>query len=106
MGRKDAAKIAMQLIEKSPNQTADTPVHILEAVSTSRERQWIGTLAELAAGKADTWFDSSSPALIVIGQALEPKTFQASLPELQSSDSEINDGLQDSRTLPYSRRRA
>jgi uroporphyrin-III C-methyltransferase len=106
MGRKDAAKIAVQLIEHNAHHGAHTPVQILEAVSTSRERQWIGTLAELAAGKADTWFDSSSPALIVIGQALEPKTFEASLPELQSSDSEINDGLQDSRALSYSRRRA
>ena len=70
MGRKDAAKIAQQLIEQSPNQTADTPVQILEAVSTARERLWSSTLGELALGKADTWFDSSSPALIMVGQAL------------------------------------
>jgi uroporphyrin-III C-methyltransferase len=70
MGRKDAAKIAQQLIEQSPNQTADTPVQILEAVSTVRERLWSSTLGELAQGKADAWFDSSSPALIMVGQAL------------------------------------
>ena len=70
MGRKDAAKIAQQLIEQSPNQTTNTPVQILEAVSTPRERQWYSTLGELALGKADQWFDSSSPALIMVGEAL------------------------------------
>ena len=70
MGRKDAAKIAQQLIELSPNQNNNTPVQILEAVSTPRERLWSSTLEELAAGKADQWFDSSSPALIMIGEAL------------------------------------
>ena len=71
MGRKDAAKIAQQLIEQSPNQTSNTPVHILEAVSTARERLWSSTLGQLAQGKADEWFDSSSPALIMIGTALK-----------------------------------
>jgi uroporphyrin-III C-methyltransferase len=70
MGRKDAARIAQQLIEHSPNHGVDTPVQILEAVSTSRERQWSSTLSELAAGKADQWFDISSPALIMVGEAL------------------------------------
>ncbi len=70
MGRKDAARIAQQLIEQSPNQNGNTPVQILEAVSTPRERLWTSTLEELAAGKADQWFDSSSPALIMIGEAL------------------------------------
>ena len=70
MGRKDAARIAQQLIEQSPNQNSGTPVQILEAVSTTRERLWSSTLEELAAGKADQWFDGSSPALIMIGEAL------------------------------------
>lgn len=70
MGRKDAARIAQQLIEQSPNQTSNTPVQILEAVSTARERLWSSTLQELASGAADSWFDSSSPALIMIGEAL------------------------------------
>ena len=70
MGRKDAAKIAQQLIEQSPDKTSNTPVQILEAVSTPRERQWSSTLGELALGIADQWFDSSSPALIMVGQAL------------------------------------
>lgn len=75
MGRKDAARIAMQLIEQNSQglskHSADTPVHILEAVSAPQERQWISTLAELAAGKADAWFDNNSPALIMIGEALK-----------------------------------
>lgn len=70
MGRKDAAKIAQALIQDSPNQTINTPVHILEAVSTKNERHWSSTLGELANGKANDWFDSTSPALIMIGEAL------------------------------------
>jgi len=73
MGRKDARQIATQLIETSPNHTSTTPVHILEAVSTPRERHWSSNLGELANGKADQWFDSASPALIMIGEALAEK---------------------------------
>ena len=97
MGRKDAARIAQQLIEQSPNQNGDTPVQILEAVSTSRERLWTSTLKELAAGKADDWFDSSSPALIMIGEALRNKSLESE--NLEGSSSEIDDGLQDSQVI-------
>jgi len=76
MGRKDAAKIAQRLIEQSPNQNVNTPVKILEAVSTKRERHWSSTLGELALGNAAAWFDSSSPALIMIGEALMAKTLK------------------------------
>lgn len=69
MGRKDAANIAQQLISQS-NQAPQTPVHILEAVSTKRERIWSSTLDELANSKADDWFDANSPALIMVGEAL------------------------------------
>jgi uroporphyrin-III C-methyltransferase len=70
MGRKDAAKIAQQLIQQQhPHQTS-TPVHILESVSTKRERHWTSTLGALALGVADNWFDPQSPALIMIGAAL------------------------------------
>jgi uroporphyrin-III C-methyltransferase len=101
MGRKDAARIAQQLIENSPNHGTNTPVQILEAVSTPRERQWSSTLSELAAGKADLWFDTSSPALIMIGEALKQ-----SAKNLEGSGSEIYNGLQDSQVLTHSRRRA
>ena len=107
MGRKDAARIAKQLIEARGNHTADTPVHILEAVSTAKERHWSSNLGGLAQGKADDWFDSSSPALIMIGQALQikeaHKTMKAS-PALDGLGSEIDNGLQDSVILANSRR--
>jgi len=108
MGRKDAARIAQQLIEQSPNQKSNTPVQILEAVSTSRERLWTSTLQELAEGQADQWFDSSSPALIMIGEALRNKTQAAKVTNtsLESSSTEINNGLQDSQVLTDSRRSA
>ncbi len=104
MGRKDAARIAQQLIEQSPNQYTNTPVQILEAVSTARERLWTSTLEELAAGKADQWFDSSSTALIMIGEALRGKNQISE--NLESSSSEIGNSLQDRQILTNSRRRA
>ena len=108
MGRKDAAKIAQQLIKQSVNSGVhkqETPVHILEAVSTPRERLWSSTLGELADGKADDWFDRSSPALIMVGEALRVKIEQTTV-QSESSSSKINDGLQDSLILANSRRRA
>jgi len=107
MGRKDAAKIAKQLMESSPNHTGSTPVHILEAVSTHKERHWESTLQALADGRANDWFDPSSPALILIGQALETlQTQQSKESNLERPSPKINNGLQDSLILPHSRRRA
>jgi uroporphyrin-III C-methyltransferase len=112
MGRKDAAKIAQQLISQGPH-TKDTPVQILEAVSTARERLWVSTLERMAQGSADQWFDSSSPALIMVGEALraaEQNVEQTSGLALESiletTSSKIDDGLQDSSVLSNSRRRA
>ena len=104
MGRKDAARIAQQLIEKSPNQNSNTPVQILEAVSTPRERLWTSTLEELAVGKADQWFDSSSPALIMIGEALREKAQGAE--NLECPSSEVDNSLQNSQVFSNGRRRA
>jgi uroporphyrin-III C-methyltransferase len=105
MGRKDASKIAGQLIALGKSHGPETPVKILEAVSTSRERLWDSTLAQLAAGKADDWFDSSSPALIMVGEALRSETKDAAI-NSKSSCPKVNNGLQDSQILPNSRRRA
>ena len=105
MGRKDAAKIAKQLIESSANHTQKTPVHILESVSTPRERRWSSNLGELAHGKADQWFDNSSPALIMIGEALQEK-MNTGFEDLQGLNPEINDSLQHSLILANSKRRA
>jgi uroporphyrin-III C-methyltransferase len=101
MGRKDAAKIAQQLIAQSKTDGMhheNTPVQILESVSTPRERLWSSSLQELAEGKADDWFDSASPALIMIGKALRESS--------KSSSSEINNRLQDSQILTNGRRHA
>ena len=76
MGRKDASNIAKQLINGDSQHTRDTPVHILEAVSTKNERHWSSTLGELANGKANDWFDSASPALIMVGEALRDEASQ------------------------------
>lgn len=108
MGRKDAAKIAQQLINQSETSgihKQDTPVNILEAVSTPRERLWSSTLGELADGKADDWFDRSSPALIMVGEALRVKIEQTTA-QLESSSPKIDDGLQDSLILTNGRRHA
>jgi len=106
MGRKDCAKIAQQLINRHStdegNHHADTPVHILEAVSTSRERQWSSTLGELAKGAADAWFDSSSPALIMVGEALR----NSSNTNSDSASAEVDNRLQDSEVFANGRRRA
>jgi len=101
MGRKDAIKIAKQLLEASPNHRGDTPVHILEAVSNPKERHWESTLQALAAGRANDWFEPSSPALILIGQALETQNSNSENPSTK-----VNDGLQNSQILPDSRRSA
>ncbi len=110
MGRKDASNIAKQLINGNSQHTRDTPVHVLEAVSTKNERHWSSTLSELANGRANDWFDSASPALIMVGEALREKqqarnnTHQVE--NLKSSSTEINNGLQDSIVLADSRRSA
>ena len=105
MGRKDAKKIAEQLISKyNSNHSRDSPIHILEAVSTKNERHWYSTLGELAEGKADDWFDRASPALIMIGKVLRERSQTPSQTvshdaELKSSGTKIDDGLQDSLIL-------
>ena len=101
MGRKDAAKIAQRLIDQNNPHTHTTPVQIMEAVSTPRERLWSSTLGQLAQGKADSWFNSSSPALILVGQALQSKNLN-----LERSSSKIDNGLQNCLILTHGRRRA
>ncbi|QWD96941.1 uroporphyrinogen-III C-methyltransferase [Polynucleobacter sp. MG-6-Vaara-E2] len=100
MGRKDAAKIAQQLISQSKSggiHNENTPVQILEAVSTPRERLWSSTLAELAKGQADNWFDTASPALTMIGEALR---------QSERFGTKVDDSLQHSQILTNGRRRA
>ena len=107
MGRKDAANIAKQLIENNSNQVSETPVHILEAVSTQNERHWSSTLGELAKGKANDWFDTASPALIMVGEALREKQQEnIQTADLEGSSSKIDNSLQDSLIFTNGRRSA
>lgn len=105
MGRKDATSIAKQLIEGNTKHDDMTPVHILEAVSTKNERYWSSTLAQLANGEANDWFNAASPALIMIGEALRQKP-QVLPSKLDGFCSVPNDGLQNSLVLTNRRRSA
>ena len=109
MGRKDAVSIAQELIAQG--RSMNTPVHLLESVSTSRERIFTTTLAELADNRTESWFNSNSPLLIMIGEALRNR--QASQAQIQAADAvlncsatEIDNGLQDLRVFADSRRSA
>ena len=109
MGRKDAVSIAQELIAQG--RPMNTPVHLLESVSTSRERVLTTTLAELADNRTESWFNSNSPLLIMIGEALRsrqesPVQIQAVDAVLNCTATEIDNGLQDLRVFADSRRRA
>ncbi|WP_207005146.1 uroporphyrinogen-III C-methyltransferase [Trinickia mobilis] len=67
MGRDSAPEIARGLIEAG--RAGATPVAIVEACSTARERTLALTLAALADGEAQTWFDPTQPSLLMIGDA-------------------------------------
>ncbi len=67
MGRDSALAIARQLLDAG--RAAATPVVIIEACSTVRERVLTLTLAEIAAGAASEWLDSTQPSLLMIGAA-------------------------------------
>jgi uroporphyrin-III C-methyltransferase len=105
MGRKDAANIAKQLIDGGTPHNSETPVHILEAVSTQNERHWLSSLGQLANGQAENWFNAASPALIMVGEALRQKA-EAPTKELQGSRSEFDNGLKDGFILANGRRSA
>ncbi|CAB3769388.1 uroporphyrinogen-III C-methyltransferase [Paraburkholderia humisilvae] len=67
MGRDSAPEIAQQLIDAG--RASSTPVAIVEACSTPRERTLTLTLEELAAGDAQPWLDPAQPSLLMIGDA-------------------------------------
>jgi uroporphyrin-III C-methyltransferase len=67
MGRDSGVEIAQQLIEAG--KPVSTPVAIVEACSTERERMVTLTLEQLAAGDAQRWVDASQPSLLMIGEA-------------------------------------
>src|SRR5262249_44153128 len=67
MGRDSAPDIAQQLIDAGRPGT--TPVAIVEACSTPRERTLTLTLDALAMGEAQQWLDPAQPSLLMIGEA-------------------------------------
>ncbi|WP_133650803.1 uroporphyrinogen-III C-methyltransferase [Paraburkholderia flava] len=67
MGRDSAPEIARELIDAG--RPATTPVAIVEACSTPRERTLTLTLEGLADGDAQTWLDPAQPSLLMIGDA-------------------------------------
>lgn len=67
MGRDSAAEIARQLIDGGRPGT--TPVAIVEACSTPRERTLTLTLADMAADRARAWLDPAQPSLLMMGEA-------------------------------------
>ncbi|HEV3427825.1 MAG TPA: uroporphyrinogen-III C-methyltransferase [Paraburkholderia sp.] len=74
MGRDSAPDIAQQLIDAG--RPGATPVAIVEACSTARERMLTLTLAGLAAGDAQDWLDAAQPSLLMIGEAFAERAGQ------------------------------
>ena len=72
MGRDSAPEIAQQLIDSG--RPASTPVAIVEACSTPRERSLTLTLGEMAIGEAQDWLDASQPSLLMIGEAFAERS--------------------------------
>jgi len=65
MGRDEAISIARQLIAQG--RPVETPVRIIESISTARERSLLLTLQGMANGMATDWFDGQAPALLLVG---------------------------------------
>jgi uroporphyrin-III C-methyltransferase len=98
MVRAHAVEIANNLMKLG--RTGSTPVHLLESISTSRERTWSMTLEELANqddyidDNPSTWQTSDQPLLLLIGDALAQRASRV-----------INNGTQD-RLIFTDRRRS
>ncbi|MPW17482.1 uroporphyrinogen-III C-methyltransferase [Paraburkholderia sp. CNPSo 3157] len=75
MGRDSAPEIAQQLIDAG--RAASTPVAIVEACSTPRERTLTLTLEGLAAGDAQLWLDPAQPSLLMIGDAFAERVIKS-----------------------------
>ncbi|TCG00200.1 uroporphyrinogen-III C-methyltransferase [Paraburkholderia strydomiana] len=75
MGRDSGVEIAQQLIDAG--KPVSTPVAIVEACSTERERMLTLTLEKLAAGEAQRWVDASQPSLVMIGEAFAERQISA-----------------------------
>lgn len=67
MGRDSAQRIATELI--TAGKPASTPVAIVEAATTPRERRVRLTLDDVRQGAAASWFDAAQPSVLLIGEA-------------------------------------
>jgi len=76
MGRDSAPDIAQQLIDAG--RPGSTPVAIVEACSTERERSLTLTLEAMARGDAQDWLDASQPSLLMIGEAFAERSLGSS----------------------------
>jgi uroporphyrin-III C-methyltransferase len=90
MGRDSAPEIARELIEAG--RAGATPVAIVEACSTARERSLTLTLAELAEGVAQDWLDATQPSLLMIGEAFAARAGQGGVGDAAASDDEGANG--------------
>ncbi|MGI4985839.1 MAG: uroporphyrinogen-III C-methyltransferase [Janthinobacterium lividum] len=105
MGRDSAHEIAAELIEAGRD--AATPVAIVEACSTPRERQFRMTLADLLAGRARDLLDSAQPSVLLIGDAFADRgritatataTAASAMPTAGADDG-LHDGPHDSQLV-------
>ncbi|CAH2810257.1 MAG: Uroporphyrinogen-III methyltransferase (EC [uncultured Caballeronia sp.] len=83
MGRDSAPEIAQQLIDAG--RLASTPVAIVEACSTERERSLTLTLGEMAIGEAQDWLDASQPSLLMIGEAFAERSLGGSVQGVEAA---------------------
>ena len=104
MGRRDAQLIAQQLIDSG--RALSTPVSIIEAISTKLERSLTLSLQQMADGSATSWFSEDSPALIMVGEALEERISKADLGLNHTSIFKIDDGEQNISIFSNGRRSA
>lgn len=104
MGRRDAQLIAQQLIDSGRDLL--TPVSIIEAISTKSERSLTLTLQQMADGSATSWFSEESPALIMVGEALEERASKSDLGLNHTSICKVDDSQQDISIFTNGRRSA
>lgn len=91
MGRDSAPEIAQRLIDAG--RVGSTPVAIVEACSTARERALTLTLEGLAAGDAQQWLDEAEPSLLMIGEAFADRRLLPRDEVLDSSSSVSSSAL-------------
>jgi uroporphyrin-III C-methyltransferase len=89
MGRDAAPEIAKQLLDAGRD--AATPVALVEACSTPRERTLTLTLGELAHGRAQSWLDVAQPSLVMIGEAFAARAAQGHASDVLQE--QVNAGL-------------